>query len=85
MRAVSPSIGFPERIVGENQLQYSPLPVADVEHTDGSRSIVTRWSLTATEREAVARGEDLFIAQPNFGNPMTPLAVMVGAAHYAND
>lgn len=75
MRPVSPDIGFDERVAAENQLQYKSIPVAQVPHDDGSVSLVTRWRLTPEEREAIARGADLYVSQLNFGAPMSPLLI----------
>lgn len=84
MNPVSPAVGHPERTFGANQPQYVPVPVATFDYYgDGSRVLLTRWTLTPEEREAVARGEDIYVAQLNFGTPMTPLLVRTGAGDFA--
>lgn len=78
MRSVAPRTGAPERMIAENQEEYLPLCVADYVYQDGVRMILTRWTFTPDERAAIARGEDVYIGQLNFGGPMTPLVVQCG-------
>ena len=82
MRPVAPRTSHPEVTYAENQLEYLPVTVARVEHDDGSFSLLTRWSLTPKERQRVAAGEDIYVAQPNWGQPMTPLTVRCGPGPY---
>lgn len=84
MRCVAPRTGAPEITVAENQEEYLTVTVA-VHETEGGRSLLTRWRLTDEERQLIAAGEDLYIAQLNFGGPMTPLQAQVGAGWYAED
>lgn len=83
MRPVSPDIGWPEAVAGENELEHSPLPVAFVEHPEGMQSVVSRWRLTPEEREAVAVGADLFVTVLRPRSPLVqPLYVRVGSSGY---
>jgi hypothetical protein len=83
VRPIAPRTGAHEITYAEEQEDYMPLTVAIHPHTDGSRSLLTRWTLTPDERRLVAAGEDIYIAQLNFGGPMAPLVVRCGPAEYA--
>ena len=82
MRPIAPRTGAPETTIAEEQEQYMPVTVALYDYPDGSRCLLTRWTLTADERAAVARGEDIYIGQMNFGTPMTPLVVQCGPGEF---
>lgn len=84
MRPRAPRTGAPEVTVGEEQEEYMPLTVALYAYTDGTRGILTRWTLSAEERDMVAKGEDIYVHQLNFGAPMTPLIVRCGAGDFAS-
>ena len=58
-----------------------PLTVAVYQYADGATGLLTRWTLTQAEREAVSRGEDIYVMQINNG-PMTPLIVRAGAGDF---
>lgn len=78
MRAIAPRTGAPEVTIAEEQEQYMPITVARYHYEDGTGVLLTRWTLTPAEREAIARGEDIYVGQLNFGGPMTPLVVQCG-------
>jgi hypothetical protein len=82
MRMISPNVGLPEITVAEDQHEYLTLTAALVEWDDGSRGILTRWRLTHNEKERVANGEDLYITVLTFGQPLQPIAVVVGEPDY---
>jgi hypothetical protein len=82
MRPVAPRTGDPEQTYAENQLEYAAVTVAIHDNGDGSRYLLTRWRLTDEEKAAVARGEDVYVAQLNFGQSMTPLVVQIGAGWF---
>lgn len=83
MRPVAPRTGHPEVTYAENQLEYLPVTVAVIKHSTGDRSLLTRWTLTPAEREKVAKGEDIYVSQSNFGQPMTPMNVYCGPGPFA--
>lgn len=85
MRPIAPRTGAPEVTVAEEQLEYLPITVARYEFTDGSKGILTRWTLTPEERARIAAGEDFYVMQLNFGSPMTPMEARVGAADWTVD
>ncbi len=78
MRAIAPRTGANEQTFAENQEEYSPITVAIHRTPEGQCSLLTRWTLTAEERAAVAAGEDIYVGQLNFGTPMTPIIVQCG-------
>jgi hypothetical protein len=84
MRAIAPRTGAPEVTFAEEQEEYKPITVACYRDDDGLGILLTRWTLTEAEREAVAGGEDIYVGQLNFGGPMTPLIVRCGPGDFAN-
>lgn len=76
MRPISPATGADEAVVAENQIEYSALPAAFYRYQDGSTGVLTRWTLNALERSAVAAGADVFVMQ--IGAPIRPMIVQVG-------
>lgn len=79
MRMIAPRTGAPEITVAENQLEYRPIVVA-VYNEKPTRQLLTRWTFTPEEREAIARGEDVYFALLTFGQPMQPISASVGPA-----
>jgi hypothetical protein len=82
MRMIAPRTGHEETTIAEDQLEYLPITVNVFRHDNGSATILTRWQPTDAERERILHGEDIFVAQVNFGGGMTPMMVHVGASHY---
>jgi hypothetical protein len=76
---IAPRVGATERTYAEEQAEYMPITVAVVPIENGPYRgacyLLARYTLTAEERRRVAEGEDLYVAQLNFGDPMTPLRV----------
>lgn len=83
MRPVAPRIGFPENTMAEEQPEYFVLTVASVVMDGGQKTIVTRWRLDANERARIASGEDLYVLQLTFGQPMQALHFEVGHPTWA--
>jgi hypothetical protein len=50
---------------------YNPLPILQT-----ARAVMSRWRLTPEEREYLASGGDLMIAQLNFGGKLQPIMPM---------
>lgn len=72
MRPIAPRIDDPrcqEITVAEDQHEYQTLTAARVQCTDGKVEMCTRWTLTKEEREAIARGEDVYVFFPEFVYP----------------
>ncbi len=78
MRAIAPRTGAPEQTFAEDQLEYQPITVAIYADERGNRTLLTRWQPSVEERAAIASGEDIYIAQWVFRNPMTPMNVTIG-------
>lgn len=79
MRAVAPRIGALEVTLAEEQHTYLPITAAVLQGPLGVE-VVTRWRLSEEERAAVARGDDLYIRLLTFGQPMQPVAPVIGWA-----
>ena len=60
-------------VIAEHQAEYRDLP--SVRTPDGQ--VITRWTLTDSERAAVLRGEDIFITLLSHG-AINPLFATVG-------
>lgn len=76
-------VGSRARVIAEHQAEYKDLPsiFAPALVIDGQLvrppQIITRWSLTAEERAAIVRGDDVFVTLITPG-PITPLFVTIG-------
>ncbi|MBX9853910.1 MAG: hypothetical protein K2Y26_00165 [Gemmatimonadaceae bacterium] len=82
MRPVAPRTGAPEITIAEEQEEYKPITIAVYQYSDGSRGLLTRYTFTAEERAAIARGEDVYIMQLNFGGGFTPQIVECGPGSF---
>jgi hypothetical protein len=60
-------------VFAEHQPEYAPLP--SVRTPDGK--VITRWTLTATERAALLAGDDIFLTIWS-GGAIQPVCVTVG-------
>ncbi len=78
MRPVSPRLdGYNEIMVAEEQHEFMPLAVTVLPHTDGTCSVVARWTFSADERRRIADGEDVFLGMPAMQR-ITPHWLCVG-------
>jgi len=64
----------------KDQPEYRPLPVARLDGSAGR--VISRWTLTAEEREAIAKGEDLYIEQLTFGQALQPILPTIGLREF---
>ena len=64
-------------VLAEHQDEYRDLP--SVRTPDGQ--VITRWSLSASERAAIIRGEDIFVTIFSHGS-INPLFVTVGPVNW---
>lgn len=78
MQPVSPVLSpeFESRQItyAEHQKEYIPLPV----HRNSQGVVLSRWTLTDTEREAIAHGADIFLINCTFNQPIQPVRLEVG-------
>lgn len=83
MRPVAPRVGLPEVMIAEEQEEYLPLAGAPLEFDDGTKGMLTRWTFTPEERQAIAEGKDLYLILFTFGQPMQPVHLEVGPPSWA--
>ncbi len=62
-----------EVVYAEKHKEYIPLPV----HRNEQGVVLSRWTLTDSEREAVAAGADIFLSVHTFNQPLQPLRIEV--------
>lgn len=62
-------------VIGANQAEYETITGRLEEEDDGTPIIVTEWSLTDEQRQRVADGENIFLAQYGGGWVPAHLAV----------
>jgi hypothetical protein len=74
---VLPDSTLPEVVLAKDQPQYEPLPV--VRLPGRTWPIVSRWRFTDEDREEIAAGADLVLAQMTFGNLFHPVSLEVVA------
>lgn len=55
---------------------YNPLRCL-VGHTE-CRPVLSRWTLTAADREAITSGADVYLELLTFGGPLQPIRVAIG-------
>ena len=77
---VNPSLvplGSKAIVIAEHQDEYRDLP--SIRTPDGQ--VITRWTLSDTERLAIANGEDIYVTLLSHG-PINPLFVTVGPVNW---
>lgn len=67
-----------EVVFAVHQPQYEPLHC--LVSKDPEKAVLSRWTLTAEQRQAVAAGADLYLTILTFGHPLQPILLAVGAA-----
>lgn len=76
MEACSPvlpsSPAIRETVLAKDQPEYIALPVAHVEYTDGTRSMISRYRLTWPERLKILFSGNVWWEQLTFGQPLQP-------------
>lgn len=71
-RAVVDGLESMEVVYGAGQPDYAPLRA--LKAPDGR--IITRWTLSDRQREAVSRGADIFVSMLTFNEPLQPLQLL---------
>lgn len=91
MRMIRPKLEAETIVVAENQGEYKPITAALVKHPDfpGARglpynTLVTAHVLTDEEREALLRGEPLYVCLLTMLEPMQPVICVIGSQAAAN-
>lgn len=64
-----------EIVYAADQPQYTLLRTLVSEGND--RRVLSRWTLTPEQRDAVARGADIFLETSTFGQPLQPIRMAV--------
>lgn len=64
-----------ETVFAEDQPEYKALRA--LRSRDRAGRVLTRWPLTAEQRQAIANGADLFVEVVTFNQPLQPIAVAV--------
>ena len=64
-----------EAIYAKDQPQY--LPLRTLRSNTPGRAVLSRWTLTAEQRKAVAAGADIFLELLTFGGPLQPIRLAV--------
>ena len=65
-----------ERVIALDQPEYEPIIILPIKYDDGVEGMVVRFTFSDAERELIARGADLIIAEPCFRTFM-PLAISI--------
>lgn len=60
-------------LIAKDQPEYTPLPA--LVFRDGK--VLTEWTFTEAERQAIARGENLRLWIWTFGQPLQPISLEV--------
>ncbi len=64
-----------EVVYARNQSEYNPL--RSLISTDGTGRAVSRWTLTAEQRVAIAQGNDIFLELMTFHQPLQPIRIFL--------
>lgn len=81
MQPVKPSLPHGTAITLANGV---PAELYGSEDTPGVRFVVTRWELSYAERQAVARGQDVFLVQSTDADTVNGAVVLVGPDVFDN-
>jgi len=71
-----------EVVYAKDQPQYTPLRT--IKAKDEYKSVLSRWTLTAEQRQIIAAGGDIFLECGTFGQPLQPLRLQVGIPNSAD-
>lgn len=64
-----------EIVYAKNQPEY--LPLRTLRSNDVYRVVLSRWSLTAEQRDAILNGADVFLELSTYGQPLQPIRMYV--------
>lgn len=66
-----------EIVYAKDQPEYTPLRTLR-NPADTMGGVVSRWTLTETQRKAVAEGADVFLELSTFDQPLQPIRMAIG-------
>ncbi len=66
-----------EIVYAKDQPEYRPLRA--LQSMKSSGGVLSRWTLTEEQREAIANGEDIYLEILTFQGPLQPVLLFVGA------
>jgi hypothetical protein len=68
-----------EIVFAENQPQYIPLRalVYETYPSSGDVRVMSRWTLTPEQRQAVLNGADIYLTCLTFGRPLQPVTMAI--------
>jgi hypothetical protein len=64
-----------EVVYAKNQPEYNPLRTL-VSH-DTQRAVLSRWTPSVEQREAIAEGKDIYLQLWTFGHPLQPILMFI--------
>lgn len=82
MQAIPPQLSSKETVLTSKDGLFNPLPVAvfGVSEHDSLLVVLTRWTLSAQERAAIAAGDDVYVLMTTSDQTVQPLSVHAGLA-----
>jgi hypothetical protein len=69
--------GFEEKEVVYAKDQPEYIPLRTLISAGPERKVLSRWTLTDKQREAVAKGADVFLELMTFGKPLQPIRMII--------
>jgi hypothetical protein len=64
-----------EVVFAKDQPEY--IPLRTLTSNNAERLVLSRWTLTPEQRQAIAAGADVFLELGTFGNPLQPIRMIV--------
>ncbi len=66
-----------EKVIALDQPTYAPLIILPVLFDDNTLAMAARFEFTKEERKKIASGANLIIIQLTFGEPYTPIELII--------
>jgi hypothetical protein len=77
--------GMEDEEVVYARFQPPYIPLRTLVSDDRNQRVVSRWTLTDEQREAIAQGADIFLELLTFGEPLQPIRVAVSEGDLDTD
>lgn len=74
-RSIVPEFETLEVVYGKNQPEYKPLRT--LRSSSESGNVLSRWTLTDEQRQAIAEGADIFLDVMTFHGALQPVRLLV--------